>query len=330
MGNTLTEESQTQNQYDPEQADLTFWGVSALIAVGIAVISSSVSTFIPDGFLGGLHTNRVQGGTFNQLQSQIAQLKIEQNILLQRANEMRAQFSLSERDRSAVNQRVGALETSIPMLLEIVPERMDIDRLSITASIGTGEDEEFIAEGGSVEISRTPLFGASVPLGELMQPVPPPLTGPVEDIPSDGAVPLETTQFDTGQITQSGDGMPASQMPASQMQDQAQEANMDQAIAGLPIVNTEWSEVNISQTMFAIAVGETVSLENADALWQEVSQNIGALLIGLTPAISDPFQNENFRLVLGPISNYSEAETLCRRIDRVGISCLPVQYGEQN
>ncbi len=326
MGNILTEESQTQNQYDPEQADLTFWGVSALIAVGIAVISGSVSTFIPDGFFGGLHANRVQGGTFNQLRSQIAQLQTEQNILLQRANEMRAQFSLSERDRSAVNQRVGALETSIPMLLEIVPERMDIDRLSITASIGDNEDEEFIAEGGSVEISRTPLFGASVPLGELMQPVPPPLLGGDKNMPSDGATPLETPP-DNGQVMQSGDGAEPSQMP-DQMQDENME--LDQAIASLPIVDTQWSDANVSQTMFGIAVGETVSFENADALWQEISQNIGALLIGLNPAISDPFQNEDFRLVLGPISNYSEAETLCRRIDRVGINCLPVQYGDQN
>ncbi|MCF6328095.1 MAG: hypothetical protein L3J21_12545 [Devosiaceae bacterium] len=322
----MTEESQTQDQYDPEQADLTFWGVSALIAVGIAVISSSVSTFIPDGFFGGLHANRVQGGTFNQLQSQIAQLKIEQNILLQRANEMRAQFSLSERDRSAVNQRVGALETSIPMLLEIVPERMDIDRLSITASIGTSEEEEIIAEGGSVEISRTPLFGASVPLGELMQPVPPPLSAPDGSMPSDGAV-SEDMAPDNASMDQAGNGEMQSQIP-----DQAQDKNMtvDQNVASLPIVNTEWSDVNISQTMFAIAVGETVSFENAASLWQEISNNIGALLIGLTPAISDPFQNENFRLVLGPISNYSEAETLCRRIDRVGINCLPVQYEEQN
>ncbi|VAW14905.1 hypothetical protein MNBD_ALPHA11-1682 [hydrothermal vent metagenome] len=326
MGNILTEESQQQNQYDPEQADLTFWGVSALIAVGIAAISGSVSTFVPDGFFGGLHASRVQGGTFNQLRSQIAQLQTEQNILLQRANEMRAQFSLSERDRSAVNQRVGALETSIPMLLEIVPERMDIDRLSITASIGDNEDENFIAEGGNVEISRTPLFGASVPLGELMQPVPPPLLGADENMPADGAPPLEM-QLGDEQVMQSGDGAEPAQMPG-QTQDENME--LDQAIANLPIVDTQWSEVNVSQTMFAIAVGETVSFENADALWQEISQNIGALLIGLKPAISDPFQNENFHLVLGPISNYSEAETLCRRIDRVGINCLPVQYEEQN
>ena len=298
---------------DPDQADLTFWGISAFIAVGVAVASSSISTFIPDGVFGGLHANRLQGGTLNQLRAQVEQLKSEQNILLRRANEMRAQFSLSERDRNAVNQRVGALEASIPMLLEIVPERMDIDRLSITASIGVAKNEEFIAEGGSVEISRTPMFGASVPLGELMQPVPPPLSPPNDETAINGDKPPspETTS-------------PNNAGGAQQIENEDMATN--QAVSNLPIVNTKWSETSVSQTLFGIAVGETVAIENADALWQEISKNIGALLIGLQPAVSDPLQNNNFRLVLGPINNYSEAETLCSRIERVGINCLPVQY----
>ncbi len=309
-------DARNADRENPEQADLTFWGTSALVAMGIAVMSGSVAPLIPEGFLGGLQANRLQGGTLNQLRAQIEKLEREQDVLLRRANEMRARFSLSERDRNAVSQRVGALETSIPMLLEVVPPGAEIDRFSITASIGTGEEEEFDAEGGSVAVSRKPMFGAPVPLGELMQPVPPPL-------------------FTSGSdAEQTRDGMQQNGEVANRQDDPEATEEYTQntatagTTAGIPVIATQPSDASISQTTFAIAIGQTVTIENADVLWQDISSKVGALLIGLEPAISDPLQNENFRLVAGPIRNYSQAEMLCSRIERVGIDCLPVQYGE--
>ncbi|MCF6303707.1 MAG: SPOR domain-containing protein [Devosiaceae bacterium] len=282
----------------PEQSDVTFWGVSAVAAAGIAILSTTLSAFVPAGFFGGLHANRMEGGTLNQLRAQVEQLNASQRELLSTTNQLRSQFALAERNRTQFNQRVGALEVSIPMLLEVVPPGAEIDPLSITASIDGSDTISFETEGGSVILSQTPLFDGAASsedanTNETPQTIPESLDAP--------AAPEEVPQ-------------------AAEPDELVEGASILEILPGGP------PDVELSQTQYGIALGEAVLQSEADALWEDISSKVGTLLIGLKPAISDPLQNNSFRVVLGPISNYSEAEMLCRRINVVGIECLPIQY----
>ncbi|HHB83230.1 MAG TPA: SPOR domain-containing protein [Devosia sp.] len=293
----------------PEQSDVTFWGISAVVATGIAILSTTLSAFVPAGLFGGLHANRLEGGTLNQLRAQVEQLSASQRELLSATTQLRSQFTLAERNRNQFNQRVSALEVSIPMLLEVVPPGAEIDPLSITASINDSDTVTFETEGGTVILNQTPLFeGANSSDHDTTPPEP-------QAIPDM----LETSQTADDSV-QSGDTVePAPPEESNQLVQGASE---------LEVLSSASVSVGLSQTEYGIALGPPVLQSEADALWDDISSKVGTLLIGLKPAISDPLQNNNFRVVLGPITNYSEAEMLCRRISVVGIECLPIQYSD--
>lgn len=137
-------------------ADVTFWGLAAIGAWALAVLAANVSAIIPEDILASLHSSRLSGGTVNQvraeildLQQEAAQLRRENQLLLQR-------FDLAERARAEVTQRVGALETSVPRLLERIAEQRVADG-SVTASAVDRADLSFEAEGGSVRVRQRPL-----------------------------------------------------------------------------------------------------------------------------------------------------------------------------
>lgn len=291
----------------PEQSDVTFWGVGTVVAVGFAILSTSLSAFVPAGLFGGLHANRLEGGTLNQLRAQVEQLNASQRELLSATNQLRSQFTLAERNRNQFNQRVGALEVSIPMLLEVVPPGVEIDPLSITASIDDSGTVTFETEGGIVTLNQTPLFeGATATDNQASDPTP-------QAIPDTLEGPESTDE--TGQATQ--------------LTEPAEPDELVEGASVLDVLPSASASIGLSQTQYGIALGPPVLQSEADALWDEISTKVGTLLIGLKPAISDPLQNNNFRVVLGPITNYSEAEMLCRRISVVGIECLPIQYADQ-
>ena len=307
----------------PTQSDITFWGIAALAAGGIAVLSSAVSSLLPPGLAGGLHTSIVHGGTLNQLQSQVARLQNQQLIIKRQANELRSQFRLAERSRADVNTRVGALETTIPQLFEAAPPSSEIDPLSITASIQAEKARTYDAEGGSVSIQQTPMFATDPASGTDS----PPASIPAQPVPA----PLEETPTDPKGNDIAGSHDPARNPPAKPNSQTAGRAS-----SGMPAPVGEMEKTapgsvsKLSQTQFGIAIGREISMEEADGLWTEISDKFGPLLIGLKPAISDPLHNSSFRIVLGPITNFSEAEMLCGRIARTGTECLPVQYADRD
>ena len=293
----------------PGQSDVTFWAISALVAGGIAILSTWITAFIPAGIFGGLHASRLEGGTLNQLRAQVEQLNFEQFELLQATNRLRGQFSLSERKRADASQRLVALEVSIPLLLEVVPPDAGIDTFAITASVSDENGGSFEAEGGSVTFTQAPLFDdleSANDDGVNLQPAP--------DV-------LESTPIDEPEVDSE-----SNLAPPPQNADLPEEIEQTDIISD---VQTTTDPQPAEQIQYGIAVGHTVAQQDADALWADISGKVGALLIGLTPAISDPLQNGNFRVVVGPVSNYLEADMLCRRINRIGIECLPIQYGEQ-
>lgn len=153
-------------------SDITFWGVFALVVWGVAVLGANASAFIPDGVLGGLHASRLDGANLNQLRSQVAQLqaqttqlKVENTVLLQR-------FALGEQASGEVTRRVGALELTVPQLLDALNARgLGVDP-GTTASTGTSPATTFDVQGGSVSYTTTPMSAARSPVATTPQQMP--------------------------------------------------------------------------------------------------------------------------------------------------------------
>jgi len=152
-----------------QQSDVSFWGVVAMLGGAAAMLSLTFAAILPPSFVGGLHASRLPGSSLNQLRAQMARLSDTQSQMLDQTRELRSRLAITERGRKAVVRRVGALETTIPMLLEVVPPGSEIDPLT-TASIQDPGEVKFEAEGGYVTVTRRPLFASPE-----TQPLPPPL-----------------------------------------------------------------------------------------------------------------------------------------------------------
>jgi hypothetical protein len=128
----------------------------------MAILSASVSGLVPDSVLAGLHASRLQGANINQMRTEITNIKDEQSRLRQSNSLLSSRFSMAEQNAGVVTRRVGALEISVPKLLEALPPGADIDRSTITGAIGTpqtpaGKTVTFDADGGSVSVTQKPL-----------------------------------------------------------------------------------------------------------------------------------------------------------------------------
>lgn len=153
------------------QSDVTFWGMAALCVGAIAVMGANVSAMIPQSILAGLHKTRLDGATLDQLRVQVSALR-EETSRLQRENSILAtRFELDEQNGNAVTQRVGALEVSMPRLIEALPFNAEVDRSAFTSSIGEGQSLIYDTEGGSVRIRQQPLAAAKPATGRA-QPLP--------------------------------------------------------------------------------------------------------------------------------------------------------------
>jgi hypothetical protein len=138
-------------------SDITFWGVFALVSWAVALIGGTVSVFIPSGILGGLHSSRLDGANLNQLRSQLATLEIETARLKQDNAVLLQRFALNEEAAGEVTRRVGALELTVPQMLDALNGGPGID-YGTTASTGaTGPVVSFDVDGGSVSYTRTPM-----------------------------------------------------------------------------------------------------------------------------------------------------------------------------
>jgi cell division septation protein DedD len=81
---------------------------------------------------------------------------------------------MQERSGNDITRRVGALETTVPQILENLPNGPSIDRDSVTASIGSNQTLTFEAEGGTVAVRQSALPQASLP-APVNQPLPAPV-----------------------------------------------------------------------------------------------------------------------------------------------------------
>lgn len=157
------------------QSDVTTWGIVALVMAGIAVMGSNMSALLPQSLLSGLHKTRIEGASLEQLRSQVVDLREETQKLKRENSVLLARFALEEQQGNEITRRVGALEVTLPQLLEIQPGGAAIDRSSVTASIGTSDALLYDAEGGSVAIRQQPM-----PEAQAAAPGEQPLPAPVQ------------------------------------------------------------------------------------------------------------------------------------------------------
>ncbi len=138
-------------------SDVTFWGAGAIIVGALAILGANLPALLPSQFITGLHSTRLEGGNLNYLRSQVAQLQAETVLMRNEYARIASQITLAEQRRNKVTQRVGALEDTIPAILQAVPPGARIDSSISTASIGNNNSEIIEAEGGSVSVSIKPL-----------------------------------------------------------------------------------------------------------------------------------------------------------------------------
>ena len=139
----------------------------ALVSVGLAVVAANVSALLPANALSGLHATRLGGASVEELRTSVAGLQ-EEAVALRRENaELVSRFSLNERAGTEATRRIGALEASLPHLLEALATGPGVDRTT-TASIGAPEGELIEADGGAVRVVQTPLN----PPSPIDQPMP--------------------------------------------------------------------------------------------------------------------------------------------------------------
>lgn len=257
------------------QSDVNFWGVAAIVACGIAVTAASLPALLPPQVFSALHTSRMNGANVNALRAELAALEAEAIKLRNETGQMATRLGLAEDNRGDLLQRVGALENTLPLLMEQIPPGQALDTTIITSATGNSEPATPI-EGGSVEISRTPLFPQQdmieAPEAELAP-------GPLEE----------------------------------------------EDAAEVPVLMTEAPDLErVSSEQYGIAVGGTVTVNDAYVSWLDLRSKVGALLIGLEPILSSG--NTGYHIVAGPVERIARAEELCAYVERAGLQCLPVPY----
>jgi hypothetical protein len=113
----------TINQF--EQDDVKLWGFIAVGAVTIAVVLSSLTAVLPDRILNSLRETRQNYGTISQLQAELTAIRMEFATIKREAAISGTRMTLAEESSSKFSRRVRALESSIPMMLEALPEKVD-------------------------------------------------------------------------------------------------------------------------------------------------------------------------------------------------------------
>lgn len=144
------------------------------MAWAMALLGAGAAAVLPPGLLSGLHTPLAQTGSVGQLQAQIgdlqarlSELKAGNTVLMQRA-------ALADQSTSDVLKRLGALELTVPELIEAANAApATIDSGIITGSTAAAPPTLQPAEGGSVSYSTTPLpLVQTAPEPASLQPLP--------------------------------------------------------------------------------------------------------------------------------------------------------------
>lgn len=153
-------------------SDVVSWGIVALVCAGAAVLATNLSTAVPRDMLASIHSSGRSGVGVEQLLAQVADLTERTQRLQTQNDTLSTRFALQERTGNQVIQRVGAIETTLPDLLESRVSNTSIDRSAVTAAIGGDHGTEFAADGGSVSVQQRPLQAPTVAAVNQAMPAP--------------------------------------------------------------------------------------------------------------------------------------------------------------
>lgn len=142
-------------------SDTALWGIVALVTWSVVLLGATAAAFIPDSVLGGLHVSRLQGATTNQLRTQLSLLEAEAARLRQENIILTQRFTLAEQASNDFSRRIGALESTVPQILEALAAPGPGIDPGTTASIGTTGATSFDVPGGSVSYTTTPMSSLS-------------------------------------------------------------------------------------------------------------------------------------------------------------------------
>ena len=170
------------------QSDVTFWGIAAISACGIAVSAGALPMILPSQVFTALHTSVLRSASVNNLTSTVSTLADEASALKIDNAELVTRLRLAEKDRAAILKRVGALENTLPVLVEQIPPGTAIDASILTSSIDKTATSAAIP-GGSVEYSQKPLYPEDSPETQTEPEMPPPA---VTEAPAEPAQPAST------------------------------------------------------------------------------------------------------------------------------------------
>jgi len=155
------------------QSDVTFWGIAAISACGIAVSAGALSAILPSQVFTALHASVLRGADVNNLTSTVSALADEASALKVDNAELVTRLRLAEKDRTAILKRVGALENTLPVLVEQIPPNTAVDASILTSSVDKTATSATIP-GGSVEYSQAPLYPEDAPETQEEPEMPPP------------------------------------------------------------------------------------------------------------------------------------------------------------
>jgi len=152
--------------------DITFWGVFALVAWGAAVLCAGANALLPPGLLSGLHAPLFQGSNAGQLQARIADLDARVAALKADNAALMNRVALTEEGRTDITKRLGALEVSMPRVIESINTPAPLDHSVITGDIAAPASMVEQADGGSVAYTTTPLTTQATAAPQTTQPMP--------------------------------------------------------------------------------------------------------------------------------------------------------------
>ncbi len=164
--------------------DVTRWGITALAIWGVAVLGANLSGLVPPSVFAALHASRLDGSTLNQVRAQVTALQTETARLKGENSQLVARFNLNEDSTTAITKRVGALEVSLPKLVE--QQLAAVQSIDPTPTGSVDKPITFEVEGGTVEVRQKPLLPGSSEV--TFKPVPVAAAMPAELAPDGSSV----------------------------------------------------------------------------------------------------------------------------------------------
>lgn len=277
-------------------ADVTVWGITALVVWGVAILGANLSGLVPPSVYAALHASRAQASTLSQLRTDVAALG-EDSARMKRENaELLQRFNLNEDSTGDITKRVGALEISIPKLVE--QQLANLQPAIDTTATGSIDS----TETGSID---------TVPPEQLAAVEP----APIEATPPAGFAGPLTFEVDGGTVE-------VRQQP---LRPDAPEVTFTPK----PLANVLPADIAPDGSTLGIGLGGPVSEDAAEGAWQQLLGKAGTMLLGLSPILASTDGMDEKLLIAGPVTDRASALDLCQRLNNLSIPCQPLPYKGQ-